>query len=124
MTATQLAQSATYGLLIDYEFCSGCQSCEIACKEEHDFPVGKWGIRVFDDGPWQKDDSSDAGKNFNWNKIPIPTDLCDGCEKRVARGKMPTCMHHCLANVITFGPLDELASSLAEKPKQVLWAIK
>ncbi len=26
--------------LIDYEFCTGCQSCEVACKEEHDFPVG------------------------------------------------------------------------------------
>ena len=25
----------TYGLLISYEWCSGCQSCEVACKEEH-----------------------------------------------------------------------------------------
>ena len=43
-----------YGLLIDYEYCTGCNSCVIACKEEHDYPVGKWGIRVFDNGPWQK----------------------------------------------------------------------
>lgn len=28
------------GLLIDYEFCTGCQSCEIACKQEHGFSVG------------------------------------------------------------------------------------
>ena len=56
-----------YGLLIDYEYCTGCQSCEVACKEEHNFPVGKWGIRVLDEGPWQKDDSSDQGANFNWN---------------------------------------------------------
>ncbi len=41
------------GLLIDYELCTGCQSCEVSCKEEHDYPVGKWGIRVFDDGPWE-----------------------------------------------------------------------
>ena len=26
---------ATHGLLIDYEYCTGCQSCEVACKEEH-----------------------------------------------------------------------------------------
>lgn len=115
---------ATNGLLIDYEFCSGCQSCEVACKEEHGFPVGKWGIRVFDDGPWQKNNDSDAGYNFNWNKIPVPTDLCDGCADRVARGKMPTCMHHCLANVITYGTLEELAPKLADKTKQVLWVIK
>ena len=40
-----------YGLLIDYEYCTGCQSCEVACKEEHNFPVGKWGIRVLDEAP-------------------------------------------------------------------------
>ena len=44
----------TYGLLIDYEYCTGCQVCEVACKEEHDFGVGKWGIRVLDDGPGKK----------------------------------------------------------------------
>ena len=42
-----------YGLLIDYEFCTGCQSCEVACKEEHRIPVGQWGIHLLDDGPWE-----------------------------------------------------------------------
>ena len=70
---------AEYGLLIDYEYCTGCETCVVACKEEHGFPVGKWGIRVLDDGPWQKDDSGEGGNCFNWNKIPVPTDLCDLC---------------------------------------------
>ena len=70
---------AEYGLLVDYEYCTGCESCVVACKETHDLPVGKWGIRVFDDGPWQKDDSGEGGDCFNWNKIPVPTDLCDLC---------------------------------------------
>lgn len=30
-------------------------------------------------------------------------------------------MHHCLANVITYGPIDELAEKLKTKTKQVLW---
>lgn len=110
-----------YGLLIDYEFCSGCQTCEIACKMEHDLPVGKWGIRVLEDGPWQKCDDDDEGKNFNWNKIPVPTDLCDLCVDRVKAGKVPTCVHHCQAFVIKFGKVEELAKELAKKPKQVLW---
>ena len=110
-----------YGLLIDYEFCSGCQSCEVACKEEHHSPVGKWGIRVFDDGPWQKNDATDNGPDFNWNKIPVPTDLCDHCADRVAAGKKPTCVHHCLAACMEFGTLEELAPKLAEKSKRVLW---
>ncbi|NTW28967.1 MAG: oxidoreductase [Coriobacteriia bacterium] len=104
------------GLLIDYEFCTGCQSCEVACKEEHDFPVGKWGIRVYDEGPWQVDE-----KTWNWNKIPVPTTLCDLCEDRVAEGKKPTCVHHCLAAVMKFGPLDELVEDLDAKPRQVLF---
>ena len=111
-----------YGLLIDYEFCTGCQSCEVACKEEHGFPVGKWGIRVLDEGPWQKDDSGDEGHNFNWNKIPVPTDLCDFCEDRLEKGREPACMHNCLANVIRFGTIDEMSEELKRKPKQVLWA--
>ena len=115
--------AAQYGLLIDYEYCTGCQACEVACKEEHDLPVGKWGIRVDNDGPWQKDDSNDAGNCFNWNIIPVPTDLCDGCAARVARGRKPTCVHHCEADVMRFGPIDELAAELARKPKQVLWAL-
>lgn len=115
---------AAFGLLIDYEYCTGCQSCEVACKTEHNFPVGKWGIRVFDDGPWQKDESSDEGRNYNWNKIPVPTDLCDGCKDRIAKGKKPTCVHHCLADVMKFGTIEELSAELARKPKQVLWAIK
>jgi anaerobic dimethyl sulfoxide reductase subunit B (iron-sulfur subunit) len=106
----------TYGLLIDYEYCTGCQSCEITCKEEHDYPVGKWGIRVFDDGPWEIEP-----KRFNFNKIPVPTDLCDLCADRTLTGKEPMCVHHCLANVMTYGAVEELAGKLGEKTKQVLW---
>ena len=110
-----------YGLLIDYEFCTGCQSCEVSCKEHHHFPVGKWGIRVMDDGPWRKDDAKDEGSCFNWNKIPVPTDLCDLCADRTRDGREPVCMHNCLADVIRFGTIEEMAVELARKPKQVLW---
>ena len=104
-----------YGLLIDYEFCTGCQSCEVACKEEHRIPVGQWGIHLLDDGPWECLD----GK-FNWNKIPVPTRLCDLCAERTAKGKQPSCVHHCLANVMCYGEVEELAKRLADKPKQLL----
>ena len=45
-------------LFIDYEYCSGCKSCEIACRNEHGFKRGQWGIRVLEDKPWQLDDGS------------------------------------------------------------------
>lgn len=107
---------ATYGLLIDYEYCTGCQSCEVACKEEHNYPVGKWGIRVQTDGPWEIEKDV-----FNYNFLPFPTDLCDLCANRTAAGREPTCVHHCLANVMYYGPVSELALKLEEKTKQVLF---
>ena len=106
------------GLLIDYEWCSGCQSCEVTCKEEHGYPVGKWGIKVLEEGPWEIEDGSGV---FNYNHIPVPTDLCDLCKDRTAKGREPMCVHHCLANVITYGPLDELVKKMDDKSKQVLW---
>ena len=111
-----------YALLIDYEYCSGCETCVVSCKEEHGFPVGKWGIRVHDDGPWAKDDEGEGGNHFNWNKIPVPTDLCDLCADRVKRQREPLCVHQCLANCMKFGTVEEMAAEFAKKPKQVLWA--
>lgn len=106
---------ATYGLLIDYEFCTNCGSCQVTCKEEHGYPVGKSGIQVHVDGPWKIDD-----ENWNFNNWPIVTDLCDLCADRTAKGREPMCVHHCLANIISYGTVEELAKRLADKPKQFL----
>lgn len=106
----------TYGLLIDYKWCTGCESCVVSCKEEHNYPVGKWGITVKNDGPWPVD-----GKHYNYNKIPVPTDLCDLCASRTAKGREPICVHHCLANCMQYGPVEELAQQMNGKGKQVLW---
>ena len=67
------------GLLIDYELCTGCQSCEVACQKEHGFEAGTWGIRVLDEGPWEVDE-----KTMNWNKIPTPRP-CAICALTVRR---------------------------------------
>lgn len=106
---------ATYGLLIDYEYCTNCGSCQVTCKEEHAYPVGKTGITVLSDGPWKIDD-----EHWNWNFFPVLTDLCDLCAERTAKGREPMCVHHCLANIITYGPVEELSKSLSRKPKQFL----
>lgn len=106
---------AEYGLLIDYEFCTNCGSCVVSCKEEHDYPVGKWGIKLYCDGPWSIDDDE-----WNWNWFPMPTDLCDLCADRTAKGREPICVHHCLANVLSYGRIEDLAKKLTDKPKQLL----
>ncbi|CEP66575.1 4Fe-4S ferredoxin-type, iron-sulphur binding domain [Moorella glycerini] len=105
---------AKYGLMIDYEYCSGCQSCEVACKNELDLPLGKWGIKVLQLGPWEL-----GPKKWEWDYIPVPTSYCNLCEKRLAMGEVPSCVLHCQAGVIEFGPVEELASKMTKKGKKV-----
>lgn len=97
------------GLMIDYEYCTGCQSCELACKNEHGYGADDWGIKVVELGPMEL-----QGK-MEWNYLPFPTRLCDLCADRVEAGGIPSCALHCLANVIEWGPVDELSKKLDEK---------
>ena len=112
---------AKYALLIDYEFCTGCHTCEVSCKEEHGMGVGKWGIKLYVDGPWKKDESNNQGKSYNFNYVPVPTDMCDLCAARRDRGREPVCVHNCLGDCMRFGTIEEMAVELAKKPKQVLF---
>ena len=113
------ANEGRYGLLIDYEFCTGCHSCEVACIKEHEMPKDQYGIHLLQDGPRKQYD----GK-WEWTNLPIPTSLCDLCEDRVAKDKLPTCVHHCQAQVMYYGPISELAKKMESKPKMVLFAPK
>lgn len=107
-----------YGLLIDYDWCTGCHSCEMACSVEHAIPIGQFGIRVEQYGPWET-----APDKWLFTFVPVPTDLCDLCTERTAKGKLPTCVHHCQAKCMSYGPVEELAKKLADHPKQALYAL-
>ena len=72
---------ATYGLMIDNEYCTGCHTCEIACRNELGLPQGQWGIKLLEMGPWRKPDGTWEGKY-----VPVPTTSCNLCEGRVAAG--------------------------------------
>jgi len=106
---------ARNGLLIDYQYCTGCHSCEVACKNEHNIPHGKWGIKLTEIGPFQV-----TGDKWEWNYIAVPTQLCDLCEERVSQGNVPSCVLHCLGQCMEYGPLDELAKKMAEKGPRVM----
>lgn len=110
---------ARYGLLIDYEFCTGCHTCEMACKMEHQLSTGKWGIQIKEVGPWKISDDK-----WQYAYLPVPTDMCDLCGERVAQGKEPACVHHCQAEVMRFGPVKELVEEMDGKSKTVLFAPK
>ena len=99
--------------VIDVDRCVGCQSCEIACKMEHNRPPDEWGIQV------QKVEPEIAGGKLYY--FPFPTDNCNLCSQRRAQGLLPSCVQHCWAGVIKFGTIEDLARYMKEKPKTVLW---
>ena len=99
-----------YGLLIDNYWCTGCHTCEIACRNEHDLPIGQYGIKMLVNGPWEL---MEEGK-WEHTYYPVITEYCDFCADRLARGEVPSCQFHCLASVIEYGPLDELAKKMGE----------
>ena len=109
---------AEYGLLIDYEWCSGCHTCEVACQMEHELPTDQYGIKILDVGPWKYE-----AHNWVYGYMPFPTDQCDLCADRTSKGKLPTCVHHCQAACMKYGTLQELENELAKKPKQTLFAL-
>ena len=102
-----------YGLLIDYEFCTGCHVCEIACKKEHNRPPEEWGIVVKEVEP-----DMAGGKQYYF---PFPTDRCNLCGKRISKGVQPACVTNCWAQVMKFGKIEDLAEYMQQKAKTVLW---
>jgi len=59
-------------ILIDLEYCTGCRACEVACKQEHNIPVGiKW-INVVKVGPRM------AGGELRMDFVPV---RCRHCAK-------------------------------------------
>lgn len=101
------------GLLYDIEYCTGCQSCNIACKQEHELDAGEFGVIVTEhiypgyNGKVQID------------YVPFPTMRCDLCAERISDGEdtVPTCVKHCQARCIEYGTGEELMEK-AKKMKR------
>ena len=106
---------AKYGLLIDYDYCTGCHTCEVACQQEHDFPVGKNGIQVTE---FEYETFTKLAIDY----LPYPTDLCDLCINRHQEGEEPSCVKHCQSQCMRFGYLHELVTEMEDSPKMVLFA--
>ncbi|MDR1357854.1 MAG: hypothetical protein LBJ48_00660 [Coriobacteriales bacterium] len=104
-----------YGLMIDYEFCSGCHACEVGCKMEHQMPKGDFGIKILQDGP-----RLNSNGKWEYTYIPVPTSLCDLCSARVKANKLPTCVHHCQAGVMVYDTVAELTEKAKRAKKDTM----
>jgi len=113
-----MADYSSYGLLVDFKYCTNCHTCEVACQEEKDLSAGEYGIKVFENGPYKKAGAK-MDDAWEWSYIPVPTYLCDLCADRLDAGKKPMCVKHCLAACMEYGPMTELAARSVELGNKV-----
>lgn len=101
------------GLLIEYEYCTGCQSCVVACKQEHSYPVGVGGIDLLE--------IETTGGRLRIDYLPFPTKHCDLCARRVQDGGQPACVKACQAATMWYGDVADLARMMEDKPHSALF---
>lgn len=107
------------GILVDYEWCSGCHSCEMACKVQHNLPEGQYGVKLTQVGPYNV-----QGDEWVWINLPVFTEQCNLCAERTAEDKLPNCVQHCQAAIMKYGEVDDLVEDLKRKPKQTLFCLE
>ena len=56
----------THGLLIDYEYCTNCHSCEVACQMHLGLAPEQWGIKVSEYGPIKN-----VNGDWEWTFVPV-----------------------------------------------------
>ena len=99
------------GILVNYEYCTVCHSCEVACKKEKNLEEGQFGIKISDIGPYSygKDHNRE---NWEWVFYPVITKVCDMCAERTASGKMAACIQTCQAWCMAMGEVEDLVKKI------------
>ena len=111
-----MSGKSKHGLLIDYEYCTGCHTCEIACSQEYHWPAGMAGMKVMEIVESLPNDKAYLAY------LPFPTELCVLCAARTKKGLEPACVQHCMAACIKYGPVEELAKEMTRKQRMALFS--
>lgn len=100
---------AKLGFYFDAENCVGCRTCQVACKDVHNLPVGVnyRFVRTYTTG---------SGFKPGGYHISLPLLGCDTCKPLRDAGEDCSCVASCPQRVLEFGDLDELAAKHAGEP--------
>lgn len=102
------------GLLVDYDYCTGCLTCEVACQQEHNYAPAQSGIKVTEHVT-----RSRKKPVFIVHQVFL-TEWCVLCGRRTSLGELPSCVKHCPAKCLSYGTLGELAQEMEKRSKTAL----
>lgn len=105
-------------LLLNYRWCTGCHSCEVACKAKNDLTEEQYGIKLEQVGPFQK-----ANGTWEYTYFPLLTHQCNLCADRMAEGKLPMCVQTCQANCIQILDAVDAAAIAASNPSMLMMTL-
>ncbi|MBX9033382.1 4Fe-4S dicluster domain-containing protein [Gordonibacter massiliensis (ex Traore et al. 2017)] len=105
------------GLLIDVDFCTGCQACVLACQQERGYDETAFGVQITQVGPYQI-----GNDEWQYDFVPQFTKWCNRCADRVAKGKQPACVQMCQAQCLEYGEVKDLAKRMFRE-KQIIVGI-
>jgi anaerobic dimethyl sulfoxide reductase subunit B (iron-sulfur subunit) len=110
---------AKKGILADMNYCTGCHACEIACKQEHGYPVGVGGIKINE----MITEEADI-PHVHFDYVPYFSKQCDLCATRIAseEDNKPACVKHCGTFSLHYGDIEELSQKLESMPRGILYS--
>ncbi len=108
---------ARKGLLFDMEYCTGCQACTVACKQENDYDAETWGIKI------NELIFNNSNGHVQIDYLPFPTTMCTMCAARIASefDSRPACVKCCQSSCIEYGDVEELAKKMKNLKRPVLY---
>lgn len=110
-----MEEKKVYGILIDYEFCTGCRTCEVACAQEYDHEGEVRGVRVME--IVQELPKGDHYLTY----FPFFTEVCSLCLRKVRKGEKPECVKHCMARCLEFGEIEDLSEKMKKKRRTAVF---
>lgn len=92
------------GFYFDAESCIGCHTCQVACKDVHDLPVGT---------NYREVRSFCSGEGFTPRMYHVSLSMpgCNLCTDLRECGEEPACVVSCPMRCIEFGNIDELKAA-------------
>ncbi len=96
-------------MLVDLRRCIGCHACSVACKVEHNVPLGQFRMRV----RWLPRPDR-PGMSF----VPLfDAQACDFGANRGSVGLPPACVTACPTAALKFGDAEDAAGRVARDSK-------